>query len=112
MTDSIRNDVSSVIARRLESLGKSQAELAEAVGVSPGTISHWISGRRFPRDQHYDAICRFLGITREELVGGNRDYMVDDVLLEVQRLGGTLNAEGKARLLRYAQDMAKLYRKE
>lgn len=40
-------------------------ELAEAVGVSPTTVSYWRNGRNSISEQPLQAICRYYGITTE-----------------------------------------------
>ena len=40
-------------------------ELAEAVGVSPTTVSYWRNGRNSISEQPLQAICRYYGITPE-----------------------------------------------
>lgn len=40
-------------------------ELAEAVGVSPTTVSYWRNGRNSISEQPLRAICKYYGITEE-----------------------------------------------
>lgn len=40
-------------------------ELAEAVGVSPTTVSYWRNGRNSISEQPLQAICKYYGITPE-----------------------------------------------
>ena len=40
-------------------------ELAEAVGVSPTTVSYWRNGRNSISEQPLQAICKYYGITTE-----------------------------------------------
>lgn len=47
-----------------------QKELAEKVGVSWQTVSEWESGRQQPRMAHLRKLCEALGVTPDELLGG------------------------------------------
>lgn len=109
MTDSISRTMSAVMAQRLEALGKSQADLAEAVGVSPGTVSHWITGRRLPRPQKFSEICAYLKLDEAELLGGKLPASkVGGVLAEIDQYAEALNEDGRKRLLLYAQELNKI----
>lgn len=41
-------------------------ELAEAVGVSPTTVSYWRNGRNSISEQTLRAICRYYGVTVDQ----------------------------------------------
>ena len=45
-----------------------QAELAEALGVTQSAVSLWVIGSRAPRMNKIDAICEYLGIQRSDLL--------------------------------------------
>ena len=111
---SIRKDMSAVIASRLEALGKTQYDFADAIGVSQGTVSHWLSGRRAPRPEKYDAICEYLKISREELVGGAPDAIVekDGLIIQIESIAEGLSDRGRERLAAYAMELSKIYAKD
>lgn len=46
-----RQTVGAVLQRRLQTSGRTQAELAKALGVSQSCMSRWISGARRPWQQ-------------------------------------------------------------
>lgn len=48
--------------------GKTQREVACAVGVAQNTVAYWDSGRQ-PRVEHLPDIAQFFGVTIEELYG-------------------------------------------
>ena len=50
--------------------GVSQQELADALGVTQGTISAWESGRWNPTVENLRAAAQFLGVSIDELIGG------------------------------------------
>lgn len=47
-----------------------QRELAEAIGVRPGTVSKWECGRGMPDLEVVLPLCDTLGITFRELIHG------------------------------------------
>lgn len=59
------------LGRRLEKLradvGMSQEQFADAVGVSRQTAYRWESGGADPKPENISAICKVLGVTRDEL---------------------------------------------
>jgi len=46
----------------LSESGKSQTELANALGVTPSAVSNWIHGKNNIDIEYVPEICRFLGI--------------------------------------------------
>lgn len=57
------------IANWLEVLELPQAELARRVGVTPPSVSEWLSGRTTPRTEHLVAVASALGLTMTEFFG-------------------------------------------
>lgn len=52
---------------RLSTLGMTQADLAEKMGVTQGAMGHWLNGRRSPSLSEVGAIFEILGITNAAL---------------------------------------------
>ena len=52
--------------------GVSQQELADALGVTQGTISAWESGRWNPTVENLRAAAQFLEVTIDELIGSGK----------------------------------------
>ena len=48
--------------------GKTATEMAKDLKISKGSISNWTTGKRLPRAGAMDAICRYLGCTRADLL--------------------------------------------
>lgn len=46
----------------------SNTELANGIGVTPTTIGYWRNGKKFPRMDKVDKICRFLQVSRSDLI--------------------------------------------
>lgn len=56
------------LGRRVrEAAGLSVAELAEAVGVDPGTVRRWETGERLPRREEAVRYGRLLDVLRHEV---------------------------------------------
>ena len=60
---------SKIIAKRLKKLRgkKTQAEVAEACGITPQAYANYESGLRIPKDIHKIAIAKFFDTTVESL---------------------------------------------
>lgn len=88
--DKSMNEVFSTNLRNaLYMAGKTQAELAKAVGVTEVSVSKWINGAAVPRPNKVDDICRALRCSREDLMlDHNRQVMLapQDVLADEMRL--------------------------
>ena len=52
----------------LQEKGVTQKELAEAVGLSQGAISDWMTLRRYPRMDAVQKLADFFGIEKSDLV--------------------------------------------
>ena len=49
--------------------GMRQKKLADALGVTQGTVSAWESGRWDPTVENLRAVAKVLGVTVDELIG-------------------------------------------
>lgn len=58
------------IFNRLNISGKTQAELADYLGVTQASVSNWVNGVKIPRMDKIDKICEFLNCTRSDLLVG------------------------------------------
>ena len=56
------------LLRYLDDSGKTQAEVAEAIGVSPGTFCDYVKGRSYPRMDKVQKLADYFGITKADLV--------------------------------------------
>lgn len=65
-------NINDIFVRRLkyylELRNRNQSELAKYIGVSNGTITNYINGTNMPRMDRIDKICKFLMITRSDLL--------------------------------------------
>lgn len=58
------------IKAAFERSGKSQRDVATAVGVDESTVSLWLSGERTPRVKNLEKLARALGVEAKELWTG------------------------------------------
>ena len=56
------------LARHLKASNKTQAELAKAVGVSPGTVSDWLKGRAIARMDTIQLVAQYFGVNKADLI--------------------------------------------
>lgn len=54
----------------IEALGKSQAEVARAMGVSPTKLNNWLRGDNYPSNLVIVALCDRYNITADWLLRG------------------------------------------
>ena len=65
--------------------GLSQEELAQQLGVSQGTISHWLTGKRQPESlEQYEALAKALLIHPADLLYGGSHIAIDALTPEQQ----------------------------
>ena len=60
------------LAQLRERKGFSQRDLAEAIGVAPGTLAMWETGKRNPKHEAVENMARALGCDVDYLVGNTR----------------------------------------
>ena len=66
--------------------GKTQKELADAIGVSAPTFNEWVSGKKFPRIDKIQKLADYFGILKSDLIEEKTEKPVaEDGLTENQR---------------------------
>ena len=55
------------LIRYLDESGKTQREVAAAVGVSAGTFCDWVKGRMYPRMDKLQKLADYFGINKSDL---------------------------------------------
>ena len=65
-------DVNEIFARNLKfyviKSGKTQSQVAAAIGVSKGTFSDWIAGRSHPRMDRVQQLAEYFGVNKSNLL--------------------------------------------
>ncbi len=56
------------LRRYLDKSGKTQKEVAKAVGISTGTFCDWVKGRAYPRMDKVQLLAEYFGIQKSDLV--------------------------------------------
>ena len=79
-------NVGEQIRRGRESLGMSQADLADAIWVSRNTVSNWETGATTPDIQSFVLMSALFGVTIDEMVKGDENVMARAVARDRNRL--------------------------
>lgn len=56
------------LRRYLDASGKTQVEVAQAIGVSTGTFCDYIKGRNYPRMDKVQKLADYFGVSKSDLV--------------------------------------------
>ncbi len=64
-----RQQIGQRLAAAIRRAGKSQSDIASALGVSRGTISSWAKGRYQPPLEALVDLCRLIGVSADEVLG-------------------------------------------
>ena len=95
------NDFGANVKSIRKSKHVSQAELAKAIGVHTGTVSHWENGRQLPDTVTMQRVAEFLGVPLGTLLDGNNSESpgcVVDSEAELEVLVSQLKSLSKASL--------------
>jgi len=90
----------------VDEAGVSQSELARAVGVTPRSVSKWLTGESGIDPDHIKPVCDFLGIPMHALLGEESSYteISKDGRRAIELLD-RLDATGRAKALSYMEDL-------
>lgn len=67
--DTVKKNISKNIGRYRESIGMSQKELANRLGVVPSRISNWETGANCPTIDILFQVCEILGVSINDIYG-------------------------------------------
>ena len=83
-----RDILSRNLGRLIREKGISQAQLAEATGISPSALSSYVQGVRYPRPEYVTALANYFGVTPGELTedGQAKDNRVGQLSNEAIRI--------------------------
>ena len=73
------------LIRYLDASGKTQKEVAAAVGVSTGTFCDWVKRRSYPRMDKVQKLADYFGINKSDLVE-ERDIEKEKALAKDQEV--------------------------
>lgn len=87
--------------------GKSQKEVARALGFSPTTFNTWCVGKIMPKMGKVQAIADYFGILKSDLLDDVPSAEETDAHVKLIRLYDSMTDENKRFLLSLAEKMAK-----
>lgn len=61
--------ISDNLRREIETCGKSKAEIAKAMDVTPSTISQYCSGHTQPTLENLARLCMVIGCSADDILG-------------------------------------------
>lgn len=56
------------LQRYIAEAGKTQKEIADAIGVSAPTFNEWVSGKKFPRIDKIQRLADYFGVLKSDLI--------------------------------------------
>ena len=75
-----------------------QTQLADALGISNGTLSDWIRGRYYPRHKYLVAMSEVFGISVDEITRENDTVSLDE---KMKSLFNSLSEENQKQTIEY-----------
>ena len=63
-------EIGNNIHKLLVEKGKTQREASKEMNISYSALSAWITGKRIPRMDNVDTMCRYFGCTRSKIIDG------------------------------------------
>ena len=64
------------LQHHIKKSGISQKEIAHVIGVSTGTFSEWMNGKKYPRIERIEALAEILNISITDLIADSSDSKV------------------------------------
>ena len=64
--------------------GKTGKEIADAIDVSPASISYWMSGKKYPSSDNIELLARYFGIQKSDLIEERDRKKVDPQSIEAR----------------------------
>lgn len=89
-----------VVTRLMRDRNVRHADAAAALGISRQAVSHKLSGLRPTTTDELEIIAGLLGVTMQDLIGGDVRYVADERTREVVDLFAKLDQEQREAFLR------------
>lgn len=94
------NETAKKIGRNISNLlierDKTQQELADAIGVSKSTVSTWTHGKRIPRMDKVDLMCKYFNVERSAIIGDEKISTGQKVVITDEMFSAISQAVTKA----------------
>ncbi len=68
MEKSLDERITQNLKYEIETCGKKKKDIADAMGVTPGTISQYLSGSTQPTLANLSRLCSFIGCSADEIL--------------------------------------------
>lgn len=62
----------------IEKRGKTQIEIAEALGVSRSTFNEWVKGKKYPRIDKIEKLANYFRIKKSDLIEDKKTFSPPD----------------------------------
>lgn len=86
------------IKKMIVDRGMTQTQLADALGISNGTLSDWIKGRYYPRHKYLVAMSEVFGVSVDEITRENDTVSLDE---KMKSLFNSLSEENQKQTIEY-----------
>lgn len=86
------------IKKMIVDRGMTQTRLADAIGISNGTLSDWIKGRYYPRHKYLVAMSEVFGVSVDEITRDNDTVSLDE---KMKSLFNSLSEENQKQTIEY-----------
>ena len=84
-------EIGNNIHKLLTEKGKTQREASKEMNISYSALSAWITGKRIPRMDNVDTMCRYFGCTRSKIIEGKDNEpqytLSDGTIVELKPTG-------------------------
>lgn len=101
----VKDEIRGNLAKYMNMRGVKNHQLAKYVGVSNTAVGNWLSGSSSIDIENVPAVCRYLGITVDALVGEGGGRIVPPNLEKLLDVAGELDDAGVSKVVDYACDL-------
>ena len=78
--------VAANLRRIMYERGVTGTDMANALGFTKQSVSHWMNGEHLPRMNKVDKICDYLGCKRSDLIEVNKERKTEPITTEKAQL--------------------------
>lgn len=115
----IQFEVSGAIARNINyfmALNKiSRTNLAKRLNVTESAVGYWCTGKKIPRMDKIDSMCKIFNVNRQQIVSDNictipvnQARIVPEDEQRLTDMFAKMNTEGKSKLIERAEELIKM----
>lgn len=115
----IQFEVSGAIAKNINyfmALNKiSRTNLAKRLNVTESAVGYWCTGKKIPRMDKIDSMCKIFNVNRQQIVSDNictipvnQARIVPEDEQRLADMFAKMNTEGKSKLIERAEELIKM----